>query len=78
MVSGLTDAVLEKLMTEESCRGEALSRELGVTRAAVCKQIEKLRADRRLWEDMAQGCRACGAADAVKVICDTILEDFRK
>ncbi|MBQ9015294.1 MAG: undecaprenyldiphospho-muramoylpentapeptide beta-N-acetylglucosaminyltransferase [Firmicutes bacterium] len=41
-------------------------------------QIEKLRADRRLWEDMAQGCRACGAADAVKVICDTILEDFRK
>ena len=30
MVSGLTDAVLEKLMTEESCRGEALSRELGV------------------------------------------------
>ena len=44
MVSGLTDAVLEKLMTEESCRGEALSRELGVTRAAVWKQIEKLRA----------------------------------
>ena len=42
------------------------------------KQIEKVRGDRRLREDMAHGCKACGSADAVKVICDTIFEDIKK
>ena len=42
------------------------------------KQIEKLRGDRHLWESMAEGCRECGSADAVKVICDTIFEDIKK
>lgn len=41
------------------------------------KQIEKLREDPRLREDMAHGCRECGSADAVEVICDTIFEDIK-
>ncbi|MBR1407283.1 MAG: biotin--[Clostridia bacterium] len=40
----MTEAILERLLREESVSGEALSRELGVTRAAVWKQIERLRA----------------------------------
>ena len=39
----MTEAILERLLREESVSGEALSRELGVTRAAVWKQIERLR-----------------------------------
>ena len=40
----VTDALLERLMEGTPLSGETLSRELGVTRAAVWKQIEQLRA----------------------------------
>ena len=38
------DGVLERLLIGETVSGQALSEELGVTRAAVWKQIEQLRA----------------------------------
>ncbi len=41
-------------------------------------RIEQLRRDPQRWKDMAECCRACGSMDAVKVICDTILEDHAK
>ena len=42
------------------------------------EKIELLRGDKALWQKMAESCRSCGAADAVKTICDTIYEDYRK
>ena len=38
------DEVLDRLLDGEPVSGQALSEELGVTRAAVWKQIEQLRA----------------------------------
>lgn len=40
--------------------------------------IEEIRADRRRWEEMSENCRSCGSLEAVRDICDTILEDYRK
>ena len=38
------ERILERLLSEETVSGQAISAELGVTRAAVWKQIEQLRA----------------------------------
>lgn len=39
-------------------------------------QIEHLRADRDLWQEMSEHCRQCGRQTAAEVICDTIFEDI--
>ena len=39
----MTEEILRRLLRETTLSGEALSRELGVTRAAIWKQIERLR-----------------------------------
>ena len=56
------ERILERLLAGETVSGQAISAELGVTRAAVWKQIEQLRALGFVIE--SQGSRATGCSPA--------------
>lgn len=58
--------------------GAIVIQEENLEKDPIADRIEQLRKDPALWESMADSCRACGSPDAVKVICDTIFEDYGK
>lgn len=58
--------------------GAIVIKEENLDQDPLAGRIEQLRSDRLLWEDMQVSCKSCGAANAVQVICDTILEDYGK
>ena len=44
----------------------------------LAERIESIRDDQPLHKKMSEGCRSCGAPEAVKTICDTIFEDIKE
>ena len=58
--------------------GALVIKEEDLEKDPLFKRIEQIRGNSRMWQEMAENCRSCGSADAVRNICDIILEDYRK